>query len=290
MELEVVWNAGATLGEGPIWHDSKLHWVDIEEKRLHIYHPKADKNESFDLPERVGTVVPRESGGLVVALESGFALFDPATERLTRLPNPPRETMAGRFNDGKCDPQGRLWAGTMASKNGVATGSLYRLDPDFQCEIIQTEIGCSNGLAWSHDQSTFYYIDSFKNRIEAYDFDPETGSIDNLRIIADTPEGKNPPVYDGMTIDSEGRLWVARWTGNGIQCIDPNSGKVLEQVEVPVRKTTACAFGGDDLSDLYITCASVDETEVQLRDQPYAGALFRCRPGAKGVPAFAFAG
>lgn len=290
MELEVVWNAGATLGEGPIWHQGKLFWVDIEKRRLHIYHPKDGQKESFHLPEKIGTVVPRKSGGLVLALQSGFALFDPSNERLTPLPNPPAETMAGRFNDGKCDPQGRLWAGTMASENGVARGSLYRLDPDFQCQVIQTGVGCSNGLAWSQDQTTFYYIDSFKNRIEAYDFDPDAGAIDNLRIVADTPNGTNVPVYDGMTIDSEGRLWVARWTGGCVQCIHPNSGKVLEQIEVPVRKTTACSFGGDDLGDLYITCASIDETEAQLKDQPHAGALFRCRPGATGVPAFPFAG
>lgn len=290
MELEVVWDAGATLGEGPIWYDSKLHWVDIEEGRVHIYHPKDEKKETFQLSGKIGTVVPRKSGGLVLAMENGFALFDPKKERLTPLPNPPAETLAGRFNDGKCDPQGRFWAGTMASRDGKAIGSLYRLDPDFQCEIIQNEIGCSNGLTWSKDQSTFYYIDSFKNRIEAYDFDADSGDISNLRIIADTPAGKNPPIYDGMTIDSEGLLWVARWTGNGVQCIDPTTGKVVEQIDVPVRKVTACWFGGDDLKDLYITTASVDETEEQLKDQPHAGALFRCRPGAQGLPAVPFAG
>ena len=290
MELEVVWDAGATLGEGPIWYNSKLHWVDIDEGRVHIYHPKEDKKETFQLPGKVGTVVPRKSGGLVLAMENGFALFDPKKERLTRLPNQPAETLAGRFNDGKCDPQGRFWAGTMASRDGVAIGSLYRLDADFQCEIIQNGIGCSNGLTWTKDSSTFYYIDSFKNRIEAYDFDAHSGDISNQRIIADTPEGKNPPIYDGMTIDTEGRLWVARWTGNVVLCIEPKTGKVLEQIDVPVRKVTACWFGGEDLKDLYITTASVDESEEQLKEQPHAGALFRCRPGAKGLPAVPFAG
>lgn len=290
MELEVVWDAGATLGEGPIWYDGKLHWVDIEEGRVHIYHPKDKTKETFQLSGKIGTVVPRKSGGLVLAMEHGFALFDPKKERLTPLPNPPSETLAGRFNDGKCDPRGRFWAGTMASRDGKAIGSLYRLDPDFQCEIIQNGIGCSNGLTWSKDQSTFYYIDSFKNRIEAYDFDADSGDISNLRIVVDTPAGKNPPIYDGMTIDSEGLLWVARWTGNGVQCIDPSTGKVVEQIDVPVRKVTACWFGGDDLKDLYITTASVDETEEQLKDQPHAGALFCCRPGSQGLPAVPFAG
>ena len=290
MELEVVWKAGATLGEGPIWYEGKLYWVDIDECRLHIYQPSNDQKDSYTLPGKIGTVVPRESGGLVLATQSGFALFDPESEKLTPLPNPPAETLAGRFNDGKCDPQGRLWAGTMANQDGVATGSLYRLDSDFQCTIIQNGIGCSNGLAWSLDQSTFYYIDSFKNRIEAYDFEPDSGNIENQRIIKDTPEGDDLPCYDGMTIDTDGRLWVARWGGWGIQCINPGSGEVLEQIDVPVRKTTACWFGGEDLGDLYITCASVDETEEQLKEQPLAGSLFRCRPGATGLPAVPFAG
>jgi sugar lactone lactonase YvrE len=290
MELEVVWKAGAALGEGPIWYDNQLYWVDIEAKRLHIYHPKTDKKETFQLPGKVGTVVPRKSGGVVLGMENGFALFNPTNERLTPLPNPPAETLAGRFNDGKCDPQGRIWCGTMASRDGVAIGSLYRLDADFQCEIIQNNIGCSNGLTWSKDQSTFYYIDSFKNQIEAYDFDADKGEIDNLRIIREEPRDEGLPVFDGMTIDTEGRLWVARWAGSCVQCIDPDTGKVLEQIDVPVRKVTACWFGGDDLGDLYITCASIDETEEQLKEQPEAGSLFRCRPGVKGLPAVPFEG
>tara|TARA_B100001123_G_scaffold132320_1_gene153487 strand:- start:5364 stop:6236 length:873 start_codon:yes stop_codon:yes gene_type:complete len=290
MELEVVWEAGATLGEGPIWFDNQLFWIDIELGHLHIYHPADDGKETFKLPWKIGTVVPRKSGGLVLGTEKGFVLFDPKSEKVIPLPNPPHETMAGRFNDGKCDPQGRFWAGTKASQDGVATGHLYRLDPDFQCTVIQEGIGCSNGLAWTADQSTFCYIDSFKNRIEAYDFDPDSGSIENQRIIKDTPEGHEPPVFDGMTIDSEDRLWVARWGGWSIQCIDPSTGEVLEQVEVPVRKTTACWFGGPDLSDLYITCASIDESEKQLKKQPLAGSLFRCRPGATGIPVVPFAG
>jgi sugar lactone lactonase YvrE len=290
MELEVVWNAGATLGEGALWYKDHLYWVDIEEGHLHIYDPKTEGKRSFQLPGKIGTVVPRKSGGLVLAGAFGFALFDPKTEKFTPLPNPPKETLAGRFNDGKCDPRGRLWAGTMASKDGVATGSLYRLDPDFQCHVIQTDIGCSNGITWSKDHSTLYYIDSFKNRIEAYDFDAESGDIDNLRIIREEPKTNEHPIFDGMTIDTEGRLWVARWFGSCVQCIDPRSGKILEKIEVPVRKVTSCWFGGSDLGDLYITCASVDETEEQLTEQPHAGALFRCRPWAKGFPAVPFAG
>lgn len=290
MELEVVWDAGALLGEGPIWYENRLHWVDIEKGQVHIFEPKSGDQKSFKLPGKVGTVVPRASGGLLVAGQFGLALFDPSNEKFTPLPNPPAETLAGRFNDGKCDPQGRLWVGTMANENGRPTGSLYRLDHDFQCQVIQSGIGCSNGLTWSHDHSTFYYIDSFKNRIEAYDFDADSGAIDNLRIIREEDRDQGAAIFDGMTIDTEGRLWVARWTGNCVQCIDANSGEVLESVDIPVRKVTACWFGGDDLGDLYITCASIDETEEQLEEQPHAGALFRCRPGAFGVPAVPFAG
>jgi sugar lactone lactonase YvrE len=290
MELEVVWDAGATLGEGPIWHQNQLLWVDIEECHLHSYCPQNNKKQTYCLPGKIGTVVPRQVGGLVLGMENGFALFNPASEKLTPLPNPPGETLVGRFNDGKCDPQGRFWCGTMAMENGVGLGSLYRLDADFQCTEVLTGIGCSNGLAWKGDQSEFYYIDSLKNRIEAYDFDPDSGTIDNRRIIREAPRGEGLPVFDGMTIDSEDRLWVARWGGWGIHCIDPSTGEVLEEIEVPVRKVTACWFGGDDLSDLYITCASIDETPEQLKEQPNAGALFRCRPGAVGLPAVGFAG
>ena len=281
LEAELVWEIRSELGEGPIWWNDSLYWVDINAPRLHVYTPATNGRQSFVLDEMTGTVVPRVSGGLILAQESGLCFFDPESEGTTRLPWPSDKPIVRRFNDGKCDPQGRLWVGTIGRDKPEAR--LYRIDPDLAVTEMLSGIRVSNGLCWDESRGLFYYVDSPTGAIDAFDWDPDTGTISGRRTVARLPEGQ-PGVPDGMTIDTSGRLWVAVFDGFGVHCIDPETGRSLEKIAVPVAKTTACWFGGENLDELYITTASLREDAASLRARPLAGSLFVCRPGAAGLP------
>lgn len=281
LKAEVAWEIRSELGEGPIWWNDTLHWVDIIGAQLHLYTPATDEKRSFALSEMIGTVVPRAAGGLILAQETGLFAFDPETETTERLPWPADLRIVNRFNDGKCDPQGRFWVGTMGREQPI--GSLFRIDPGFQVTEMVSGVRISNGLCWDESRGRFYYIDSPTGLIDAFDWEPDSGTITARRTVARLPEGETG-VPDGMTIDTEGRLWVAVFNGYGVHCIDPETGQSLEKISVPAAKTTACWFGGEKLDELYITTASVREDEASLQAYPLAGSLFVCRPGATGHP------
>ena len=290
-DVELTVDAHATLGEGPIWDETAnvLWWIDIKKKQLHRYDPGNDKNTTYDVGQCIGTVVRRASGGLMVAVEDGFATFDPTTETLEVLTDPEADQPGNRFNDGKCDPEGRFWAGTMEdAETGLRTGALYSLDTDGSVCKHFDGIGVSNGLVWTADAKTFYYIDSPTRSVDAFDYDRASGSITNRHSVFRVPDGQGYP--DGMTIDSEDKLWVCLWEGWGVLRIDPTDGSVLARIEVPVERVTACAFGGADLNTLYMTTASIGVDDAAREKQPHAGGLFRLRPGARGVTAFAYGG
>ena len=284
--MEPITSTRATLGEGAIWYGDKLYWVDITEKRVYIYDPKANSERVIQLDSMVGTVVPRQGGGLAVAIQTGFALLDPDTGKVTPIVDPEADKPHTRFNDGKCDPKGRFWAGTMALSEGPRQGALYVLDGKGNVRKMVDGVSISNGICWSHDAKTMYYIDTPTYQVVAYDYDNETGDISNPRTVIEFDRDEGAP--DGMTIDERGYLWIAMWGGYSVVCHDPNTGKRHAKVDVPARNVTSCAFGGDDLSDLYITSARQGNTPEQLKDQPYAGGLFRVKVGVRGVPAFAF--
>ncbi len=281
IETEVVWKIRSELGEGPIWWNDSLYWVDINAPHLHIYTPATGEQRSFVLNELTGTVVPRASGGVILAQQSGLCVFHPETDSSEPLPWPADKPIVNRFNDGKCDPQGRLWVGTLG--HDQPTGSFYRIDSNFKVSEMLGGVRVSNGLCWDERRSRFYYIDSPTEAIDMFDWDPDLGAISGRRIVARLPRGEKG-VPDGMTIDTEGRLWVAVFGGGGVHCIDPDTGQSLEKVIVPVPKTTACWFGGEKLDELYITTASIREDAASLRAHPLAGSLFVCRPGAAGHP------
>ena len=282
LEAELVWEIRSELGEGPIWWDDSLYWVDINAPRLHVYTPETDSRTSYVLDELTGTVVPRTKGGLLLAQETGLAIFDPKTETTQRLPWPEDKPIVRRFNDGKCDPQGRLWVGTIGRDRPEAR--FYRVDPDLTVTEMLTDIRVSNGLCWDEVRGLFYYIDSPTGNIDAFDWNPDAGTISNRRTIARLPEDQ-PGVPDGMTIDTAGRLWVAVFGGAAVHCIDPTTGQSLEKIAVPVPKTSACWFGGKNLDELYITTASIREDAASLQTYPLAGSLFVSHPGASGHPA-----
>lgn len=287
---ELILDEKAALGEGPIWDAAEqvLYWVDIDGKKVHIYDPASNTDNTIELQHRPGTVVKRKSGGLMIAIENGFASLDPQTGEVEVWCEPEGDKPDNRFNDGKCDPAGRFWAGSMAYDGKTPSGALYCLDPDRTVRRVLGDVIVSNGIAWSEDARTMYYIDTMTNKLEAFDYDADTGEVANRRTIVEVPDGRG--YLDGMTRDSQGRLWVAMWGAHRVVCFDPQTGAQVDQVDVPASQTSACWFGGSDLDELYITSARTGLDDAALAREPLAGGLFRARPGVRGVPADEFAG
>lgn len=269
-------------GEGPLWHRDRLLYVDIEAHKIIAFTPATGEEKIWNVGQRVGTVVPRASGGLVWAGDDGFFFLDETTGVSTAITDPEPTLPDNRFNDGKCDPAGRLWAGTICLKKR-AEAALYCLHTDLRVEKKFAPVTNSNGIIWSGDTRTMYYIDTPSKKVRAFDFDYTTAAISNERVVWDTSADPSSP--DGMTIDSEDRLWIAFCHGAKVVCYDPSKQKIEMQIDFPCVETTACAFGGPDLGDLYITTGLKPGLS-----EPLAGRLFHCRPGAKGVPAFTFGG
>ena len=285
-EIEVVIAAGAELGEGPVWdaRSSRIAWVDITAKRIHLTDPLSGATETIEVPLAVGAVAPRAVGGFVAALQDGFwVVGDGSAERIATI----AEARPGlRFNDGKCDPAGRFWAGTMAHAAPPGAGGLYRLDRDGSATLVLDGVTISNGLAWSQDGRTMYYIDTPTQRIDAFSYILETGEIGDRRPEVHIPPEAGAP--DGMTVDVEGGLWVALWGGGAVHRY--LNGRLDRVIELPVSQPTSCCFGGADMDELYITSAWEGLPPGERVAQPLAGALFRVRPGVRGTPPAVFVG
>lgn len=279
--------ADALLGEGAIWDPSlgRLLWIDIVGRRLFCLDPERRENRAFDVGEMVGTVVPRTRGGVLLALHGGLALFDPASGRITRLPALPEyDPAVVRFNDGKCDPSGRLWVGSMALIKGPRPlGRLYRIDADGSASVMLHDVGTSNGLAWSLDRRTLYFIDTALRRVDAFDYDDASGGIGGRRTVITVPPDLGRP--DGSTLDAEGMLWIAMFEGGCVTRWNPATGELLETIRLPVSRVTSCAFGGPDLRTLFITTSRHALPPEKLEQQPLAGRLFEVRPGSCGLVA-----
>jgi len=279
---EVVGQHVSVWGEGPVWWENRLLYVDIESHKILAFDPAQNTEVIWDVGQRVGTVVPRAKGGLVWCGDNGIYFLDETTGKSEFITDPEPNLPDNRFNDGKCDPAGRLWAGSICLTR-KPEGSLYCLHTDLTLEKKFGPVTNSNGIIWNAAADTMYYIDTPSKKIRAFDYDQATSAISNERVIWDTSADASSP--DGMTIDSEDRLWIAFCHGAKVVCFDPSSRSVQEQIDFPCIETTACAFGGADLGDLYITTGLKPGLE-----EPEAGRLFVCRPGAKGVKAHAFAG
>lgn len=279
---EPISNHVSAWGEGPLWHQNRLLYVDIEAHKIVAFTPSTGEEKFWDVGQRVGTVVPRAKGGLVWAGDDGIYFLNEATGISTPVVNPEPDLADNRFNDGKCDPAGRFWAGTINLKKR-AEASLYCLHTDLRLEKKFGPVTNSNGIIWSKDAQTMFYIDTPSKKVRAFDFDTTTSAITNERVIWDTSADPTSP--DGMTIDSEDRLWIAFCHGAKVVCFNPHTRKVEEQIDFPCIETTACAFGGPDLQDLYITTGIKPGLE-----EPLAGRLFVCRPGATGRPSDVFQG
>lgn len=275
---------GATsdiLGEGPIWdvREQALYWVDIRKPAVQRYDWATRTVKSWSMPEMVGSLAVREKGGLVVALKSQIAFFDLATGALDRIASPEVGREAMRFNDGKCDRQGRFWAGTMNDVTRDPEGTLYRLDPVRGCVSMERGIRIPNSLAWSVDSRTLYFADSPLRTIFSYPFDPATGEIGAPLSFA-TVEA--PAIPDGATIDAEGCLWSAHYDGWRVVRFMPD-GRIDRVIDLPVQRPTSCQFGGPDLRVLFVTTARQKLTPQELATQPLAGALLALDVGVRGM-------
>jgi L-arabinonolactonase len=280
-------DAGAELGEGTVWDpDARvLWWIDIWGRRVHRYNPDTGENNSWETPEYPGCLGIRENGGLVMSMGAGFSYFDPAHGQVTAIVQPEAGHDNIRFNDGRVDRQGRFWSGSMfeASNQPIEfAGSLFRLDPDLSVHRIETDIGCSNGLAWSPDSRTMYFADSHAHLVWAYEFDALTGEAGGRRIFIDLRASQ--AIADGATVDAEGCYWLAIPRTHKVCRFDPD-GRLMRDIVFPTEAPTCCEFGGSNLDILYVTTAAHG-----LRHQPHAGGLFAVEAGVRGLPTAKFKG
>lgn len=286
-EIQCVWEAKASLGEGPLWCpvDRVLYWVDIKGRAVHRYRPRDGNRETFPLEEEIGGLALREGGGTLAALRSGLAFLDLATGEAEFVARPEKDLPGNRFNDCKCDRAGRFWVGSMDAAEKEESGSLYCLSPDLSLKTACSGFIITNGLGWSPDNRTMYFTDTLNRVIHAFDFDLETGGIENRRPFARVAPDAGFP--DGLTVDSRGCVWGAHWDGGRITCYDP-TGAVEKVIHLPVRRPTSCMFGGDDLDRLYVTSASMGLDGRRLG--PLDGGLLEIDVGVKGLPETRFQG
>lgn len=277
----------ALLGEGPLWHEGRLYWLDLEGRSLHAYNYTSTQLVCrFDF--RVSAIVPRKRGGFLLASERGFCSWDGAGKP-TLVVDPEQDRSDTRFNDGKCDAAGRFWAGTMGYEAESDRGAVYRLDADFSCRRILAPTTISNGMAWDKAGTTWYFIDSPTRTVRAYPYDIRTGEIGTGRPVITFTEADGWP--DGMTIDDHDRLWVALWGSGRVVCCNPLTGRILNEIYLPVSQVTSCTFGGAQLDELYITTARIGLPDEKAATEPLAGGLFRvAQPGARGLVPACFAG
>jgi L-arabinonolactonase len=285
-EIACVLDAGAEVGEGALWdvQEQALFWVDIPKGHLHRFDPATGENRNWDMGEPIGCLALRGQGGAVVALQSGFHLFDFGTAAKTPLIDPEANRAENRFNDGATDRQGRFWAGTMRTGEPAPDGAFYRLDPDRSCTRWQDGIYTTNGLAFSPDGRTMYCSDSNPQvrTIWASDYDPTTGAPGERRVFFDTRAVAGRP--DGGTVDADGCYWMAGVGGSQLVRLTP-AGRIDRIVALPVERPTRPAFGGANLDVLFVTSIGARAT------QPQAGGLFALTGlGVQGVPEVRFRG
>ncbi len=287
IDMQRVGEQTDVLGEGPVWdmEEQALYWVDIRKPAVRRYDGRNRKVTAWAMPELVGSLAVRSEGGLLLALKSALAFFDPQSGTFRPVASPEASRPNQRFNDGKCDRQGRFWAGTMNDTARLPDGTLYRFDPS-GCVAVESGITIPNSLCWSPDARVMYFCDSWTRTICAYDFDPATGRAANKRPFATTVA---PSIPDGATVDAEGCLWCAEYDGWRITCFAPD-GRRLRSVELPVQRPTSCMFGGPDLGTLFVTTATQKLSPEELAKQPLAGALLAIDVGVRGLPETRFDG
>jgi sugar lactone lactonase YvrE len=289
-EIQCAVEIRAELGEGPVWSEAEqaLYWIDCMKPAAYRYDPATGENRALDLPldSTLGALAFRRGGGYVLALESGVKTVDANGKSAQLLCHPEKGRDENRYNDGKPDRDGRFFLGSLNKADRDPTGALYRIDADGACTELDSGFVCANGMDWSPDNRTFYFVDSGSRNIFAYDYDAATGDIDNRRVLATVAAEEGVP--DGLCIDREGFIWVAHWDGWCVSRFDPQ-GRRERKLRVPVPRPTSLCFGGRDLDRLYITSAAMDLEKPALAAAPLSGSLFAYEPGVRGLSFSAFA-
>ena len=279
-----VHQAGASLGESPLWNpkENQLYWVDINNRRIHRFDPDTKHTVSWSCHTEIGCIGLADHGRLIAGLRDGFYYFTPSTGVLDHIVDPEPDKPLNRLNDGKVDRAGRLWCGSMQDPNpDDPSGALYRLDKSGKYARLLEGIRIPNAIAWSPDNKIMYFTDTRESAIWAFDFNFEVGEISNKRIFVDLSGQRGRP--DGATVDAEGYLWNAEYGGSRVVRYSPD-GKFDRQLDMPVTNVTCCALGGPGLTTLFITTAAQKLDDSELADQPQAGGLFACDVGIKGLP------
>ena len=283
--------APSLLGESPMWHPQEqvLYYCDIPGRRLNRHDPASGQVKHWDFATELASCAPMQGGGLLLAMRDGLWHFDPSTGQRASLAEPPYDPATERFNDGKCDPQGRFWVGTIYEPRDPPLAALYCYA---RGTLARTADGITvtNGLAWSPNGRTMYWSDTTAHTIYALDFDPASGDIGNRRVFARFPlkqAGQDLASYggrpDGAAVDAEGCYWVAMFEGQRLLRLSP-AGDVLCEVRLPVRCPTMPCFGGADLKTLYITTARLNRPADELAQQPHAGCVLMFRVEVPGLP------
>jgi sugar lactone lactonase YvrE len=299
---EILYPAHALLGESPVWHhgEKRLYWLDIEGLRLHCFDPAGGKDESFPLATLTGCLAPCRNGNFLLAAQTGIEEVRLGANGIEAVGanakiHPESEIPENRYNDGKCSPEGRFWFGSLNKHRQSGRASLYVLDGR-GCRTAVSGATNSNGLGWSPDGKTFYWIDTPTLRVDAFDYDADEGQLRNRRTVIRFPEtggeiagaagntGKNFGRPDGMAVDSDGMVWIAHWLGGRVTRWNPANGTLLETVWVPVSRVTSLTFGGLELKTLFITTAGFGLTPEIQPYEPHAGGLFVYESGISGLP------
>lgn len=285
-EMKEVICEQAILGESPVWDEQSqlFYWVDILGQYIHEYSPKTKRTRSIKINQMPGAVAPStKPGKLIGALQHGFYSVDFDTSLITPIFDPEEHKPNNRFNDGKCDPAGRFWAGTISLTREPEDAALYCLDSANGVQKKWSPVTTSNGLAWNKNKQAMYYIDTPTQSITQFDYSLADGSIHDPKAIIDFSKEHGKP--DGMTIDADGNLWIAHFEGGRVSCWNPDTGKKQEELILPASLITSCTFGGESLTDLYITTARNELTEEEQKKEPLAGYVFSYSLGVKGLPA-----
>ncbi len=270
------------LGESPVWDErtGSLYWVDIRAPALRRLHEASGRVHTWPLADLVGCVALVEDGRLLLAMGDAVWLFDPASGEMQVLARLPQRPEGHRFNDGRCDRQGRFFVSTMHNLTRAPQGRLFRLSGRGPLEPVMQDLCIPNSLCWSPDGGTMYFADSLQHRIDAHPFDRAAGRPGAARSFARS----TPPAFpDGATVDAEGHVWSAQFKGSCVLRLRPD-GTVERTIELPLDKPTAVAFGGPDLDRLFITTASQHMSAAERAAQPLAGALLVMQPGVRGLP------
>lgn len=269
-----VFSSQCYLGEGPLWIAELgcFFWVDIENGNLHCYHLTSEKLEKRHFANYLTVVLEGRHGKLILGMDRKLVRYDWDTEEMEELCEVEANQPLHRFNDGKVDPKGRIWIGTLSTKFTGGAGSLYRIDVSRKPVKVLSGLTISNGMAWTEDQDTFYFIDTPTRKIQEFSFDSATGEIRFRRVAVEIPEDLGFP--DGMCIDREGMLWVAHYGGAGVYRWNPKSGELLDKIELPVPHVTSCCFGGENLDLMLITTAQENMSKSDLKKYPKSGDVF----------------